>query len=128
MKAGDTLKVTAEAGPANAENKKVTWSSSDESIAVVDATGVVTAKKAGTVTITAAATDGSGVKGSIEIQVQKEEIQKLPFDDVKEGEWYYDAVYGVFNKKLMTGMSEKIFGPAQTLNRGQFAKIGRAHV
>lgn len=123
MKAGDTLKVTAEAGPANAENKKVTWSSSDESIAVVDATGVVTAKKAGTVTITAAATDGSGVKGSIEIQVQKEEIQKLPFDDVKEGEWYYDAVYGVFNKKLMTGMSEKIFGPAQTLNRGQFATI-----
>lgn len=123
MKVGDTLKVAAEVSPANAKNKEVTWSSSDEEIVVIDASGMVTAKKAGTATITATAADGSGVRRSVEIRVQKEEIPKLPFEDVQEGEWYYDAVHEVFDRKLMTGLSETIFGPGQSLNRGEFAVI-----
>ena len=53
----DTL--TAIVEPSNATNKDVTWSSSDSSVASVDENGKVTAKKAGTATITVTTADGS---------------------------------------------------------------------
>ena len=57
MKSGDTVVLTATVGPANATDKTVSWSSSDGSVASVDANGKVTAGKAGTATITAKAGD-----------------------------------------------------------------------
>jgi uncharacterized protein YjdB len=51
--ANETL--TATVLPANATNKTVTWTTSDETVATVDATGKVTALKAGTAKITATA-------------------------------------------------------------------------
>jgi uncharacterized protein YjdB len=42
----------------NATNTTVTWSSSDNTIAFVDAKGVISAKKIGTATITATSADG----------------------------------------------------------------------
>ena len=50
MKVGDTLTLTAKVTP---EGKKVTWKSSDETKATVDASGKVTAKAEGKVDITA---------------------------------------------------------------------------
>ena len=44
--------------PDDATNKNVTWSSSDETIAIVGATGLVAAKSIGTVKITATTVDG----------------------------------------------------------------------
>ncbi|MDR2714505.1 MAG: Ig-like domain-containing protein, partial [Coriobacteriales bacterium] len=44
--------------PADADNKAVTWSSSNAAVASVDATGKVTARAAGTATITATTVDG----------------------------------------------------------------------
>ena len=55
---GDTETLTAAVEPANATDQTVTWSSSDESVATVDAYGVVTAVAAGEATITATATNG----------------------------------------------------------------------
>lgn len=52
-----------------ASNKKIKWTSSNPSVATVSSTGKVTAKKYGTTTITAAATDGSGVKATCKIRV-----------------------------------------------------------
>ncbi|WP_123039251.1 Ig-like domain-containing protein [Cohnella candidum] len=54
-----TVKLAVVVGPSNATNKKVTWTSSDTNVATVNATGVVTAKTAGSVTITATTVDGS---------------------------------------------------------------------
>ena len=52
---GETKTLTATVTPDNATNKNVTWTSNDEEVATV-ANGVVTAKKAGTATITAKST------------------------------------------------------------------------
>ena len=69
MLVGETQTLTVKVSPATAENKKVEWSSSDTSVATVDANGVVTALKAGTVTITAVTTDGTRLSAEIEITV-----------------------------------------------------------
>ncbi len=54
----DTATLTATVAPANASNKKVTWSSSNSSVAKVDANGKITAVKSGKATITVTTEDG----------------------------------------------------------------------
>lgn len=54
-----TRTLTATVEPANATNQKVTWSSDNESVATVDNSGNVTAKAAGTATITVTTEDGA---------------------------------------------------------------------
>ncbi len=56
---GQTTKLAATVLPENATNKNVTWSSSDESIAIVDQNGNVTAKTPGIATITVTTEDGN---------------------------------------------------------------------
>ena len=50
-------------------NTKLTWESSNNQIATVDENGLVTALGVGDVTITATATDGSGVKGTCKVTI-----------------------------------------------------------
>ena len=58
MNKGDTLQLTATISPSNATNQSVTWSSSDSTVASVSNSGLVTAKKGGTATITVKTADG----------------------------------------------------------------------
>lgn len=55
---GQTSLLTATILPQNATNQKISWTSSDESIATVDQTGLVTSVAVGSVTITVTAEDG----------------------------------------------------------------------
>lgn len=59
LEKGDTLSLSATVSPSNASNKSVTWSSSNTSVATVSSSGVVTAKSAGTATITVKTSDGN---------------------------------------------------------------------
>ena len=65
--------------PANATNKSVVWSSSNNDVATVDESGKVTAKANGTAVITAAAADGSGVKRFCSVTVEIENVEKVSF-------------------------------------------------
>lgn len=74
LEPGKTMELIASIAPENAENKNISWISSDSSFASVDETGNVTALEAGvgkTVTITAIANDGSGVKAEYIVTIVK---------------------------------------------------------
>lgn len=66
---GASFSLKATVTPKQASEKRVTWSSNDKSVANVDENGRVIAVKAGTATITATASDGSGVSSSCKIIV-----------------------------------------------------------
>ena len=74
---GETLELTVETAPVYATDHSVTWSSSDEKVATVDANGKVTTISAGTVTITATANDGSGLKATCKLTVKKNVLTSL---------------------------------------------------
>ena len=67
----DTLTLKATVTPSNATNKAVTWKSSNTKVATVSSSGKVTAKAAGTATITCTAKDGSGKSAICKITVRK---------------------------------------------------------
>lgn len=65
----EKLQMTATVLPENATDKSIAWSSTNESVAIVDATGLVTAVGSGSCQIKASATDGSGITASCLITV-----------------------------------------------------------
>ena len=66
----DTYTLHVAVLPENADNKTLTWFSSDESVVTVK-DGVLTAMQPGTATITASATDGAKVSAVCEVNVQQ---------------------------------------------------------
>lgn len=81
MVAGETLQLTATIAPEDASSKEVGWKSSDESIATVDRKGLVTAKKAGKVTISATA---NKITATCEITITAIEVESITLDKTAE--------------------------------------------
>ncbi|WP_055665734.1 Ig-like domain-containing protein [Desnuesiella massiliensis] len=71
MLEGTTEKLTATVLPENTTNKKVTWTSSDSSVAFVDENGNVVAIKEGQAIITATTTDGTNLTATCNVTVTK---------------------------------------------------------
>ena len=78
LEIGGTAQAAAAVLPENADNKEVTWASSDETVANVSEAGLITAKAAGTATIKATAKDGSGVSGELVITVKEKQVTPDP--------------------------------------------------
>lgn len=68
---GNTLTLTPTVLAPNADNKSLSWTTTNPDVASVSSTGVVTAKKGGVATITAKATDGSGKSASCTVTVKQ---------------------------------------------------------
>ncbi|WP_092072908.1 Ig-like domain-containing protein, partial [Blautia sp. SF-50] len=67
LKKGKSLTLKATISPSSANNKAVTWTSSNKKVATVSSKGVVKAVGNGTATITVKAKDGSGKKATCKI-------------------------------------------------------------
>ncbi len=80
-----------------------------------EVTIVVTAENGSTATYTLTTTFGNTPPGP--------DTWKNPFTDVKEGDWYYNAVKYVNQNGLMDGTSATKFSPRVNLTRAQFAQI-----
>lgn len=69
LQIGEQAQLGISVSPSNATNKTIQWSSSNENIATVNVTGLVTAISAGECTVTASTTDGSNLHVSCKIIV-----------------------------------------------------------
>lgn len=71
MWVGSTRQLGVSVLPANADIKDVSYGSSDNTVATVSSTGLISAKKSGTVKITVTATDGSGKSATCTVNVKQ---------------------------------------------------------
>ncbi len=114
-----TAQLSATIKPANVTLKAVTWSSSDESVALVSKKGLVQGLKAGTTTITCAATDGSGVTGTKVITVKANSAAP------KAGQTYfYNLKGGVGNPFFSSDTFFQMFADADNGGHGLQAGNG----
>lgn len=72
LKVGETTMLKAVVEPTTATNKKVTWSSSDDKVAIIDSNGQVKGIKEGEATITATTEDGNK-KATLKITIEKKD-------------------------------------------------------
>ena len=73
---GKSVKLKASVAP-NGASQKVTWETSNKKIATVSSKGVVTGKKAGTVTITAVSKTNPKIKKTWEMTVTAKPVKKI---------------------------------------------------
>ena len=59
----------------------------------------------------------------VAVSFRAEDEAGLPFLDVAEGSWYYDAVSYVYEHGLMTGTSDTAFAPDANLTRAMMATV-----
>lgn len=69
--------------------------------------------------------NGEPAKGGEKIifQLRAEGDVELPYTDVTEDDWHYEAVKYAFEKGIMTGINDTTFAPNENLARAQFAVI-----
>ena len=98
MVEGDEASIAATVAPEEATDKTVKWTSSDETVATVDAEGKVTAVKAGTATITATTNDG-GKTATCAVTV---EAKFIPVEGVEFAEATISVIEGQAGKVSVT--------------------------
>lgn len=80
LNVGGSIQLSATVTPKKASNTKVTYTTSNKAVAVVDMNGKVTAKAAGTATITATSKDGTERKAACKIKVVKPIVEDTSND------------------------------------------------
>lgn len=70
----------------------------------------------------------SGISGNVDMDFWFEPNASvpnagLPFTDVRAGDWFYDSVKTAYEKNVVSGLTERSFGPGATATRGQFTTM-----
>lgn len=95
--------------PDNANNKNVTWNSSDETVASVNKNGLVTAKSIGTTTITATTEDGNFTASCAFTVKMKQEISAyIETKVVADGNNAMGQFWGIFDCTITNNSTEPI--------------------
>ena len=108
---GEIFFVTPYITPVDAEDKSVTWSSSNPSIATVDSNGKVTTIKEGVVTITATTNDG-GLKATCTVTVVDSTVDVHRFYNPISGEHLFTSNDG--ERSYLTAIGWNYEGVAWT--------------
>ena len=97
---GETGTATATVSPSHAFRSELSWSSSDDTILYIDEfSGVYVGLAKGTVTITATATDGSGVYDSAIVYVSDDAgVNDIHIDNKPQN----NTIYDLYGRKLST--------------------------
>lgn len=90
IKKGEKIKLGVDFSPKKNINKTLTWKSSKKKVVTVSSKGVITGKKKGTATITAAATDGSNKKLKLKVTVGVK-VSEIEFTNTSNGKM--DRIY-----------------------------------
>lgn len=126
---GQKAQISVQFTPANATNKTVAFTSSDQTVATVDANGVVSALKNGETTITATAANGT--KASVVIKVAKVIPTKLELNvsslDLTVGDSHVLAAVFTPADSTVTGVTwtSKDETVAQVDANGKVTAIGK---
>ncbi len=100
LKVGETGQITATVEPANATNKKVTWSSSNPNIANVDNNGEITAINNGIATITATSAADNTKTASCTVFVAND------WSDLADTSWYTgEGPYTISTAQELAGLA-----------------------
>ncbi len=95
-----TLTLNATVLPENASEKGITWSSSDETVAIVNQSGVVTALAAGTATITATSKENPELSESCVVTVTEADTPGGGDDPVADNEIRDESQLGLYRDDL----------------------------
>ena len=107
LNVGATQKLTATILPVGMTNSSVTWASSDESIATVDADGNVTGVNTGLATITASTTDGSNLSASCNVIVSLPQAGFIKLD-LTELELTEDETAKLTSTVMPSGSAQRV--------------------
>lgn len=111
MTVDETLQLTATVMPEDAEDRSLTWSTSDASVATVSAEGLVTACGVGEAVITATANDGSGCSAACVITTKATGINGVAADSRHSAADIYDLTGRLVKKDALSteGLAKGIY-------------------
>lgn len=125
---GRTIQLEPVFTPADTTQRDVFWTSSDRTIATVDANGRVRGLAEGKVTITVTSAEDASITASCTVTVTRNYLDEiiaaaeddaLPFDDVSSRDYYYDAVEWAVEHEITSGTSRRTFSPDAACTRAQ---------
>ena len=133
---GESVQLTATIAPDDATYRKLEWTSDNEQIATVDASGKVTAIKEGTTVIYAHATDDSGISAKCRVVVRRSiptsesliinEIQSANIDMYVDPSFNYGAWVELYNptSKAVSLNGLYISDDATNLTKHKLGNVG----
>ncbi len=123
LKPGSTLTLAATVNPESANNKTVSWASSDDAIATVNDSGLVSAVSEGEATITVRTADG-GFTATCKVIVSKDAVESKTV--IMEGEITADTTLRAADINILKGFVYITDGTTLTIEPGTIVKGEKA--